>query len=185
MQKKSLIFFLGLIALTIVAVIFVMQTLKANGFKQDLVDLAALKQELVKDGLEEKNAQLLSAAKSIDTVRVLEDSSLLWSNVLKDVRRVLPKDGNVPKVEVVSYSGSGSEDLSLNVRTVGGSPAPYLDVAELIESFSSSVNFYDVFVPSITNSVDSNGAEILSFNVNLSYREGVDPVSEPVGAVSR
>lgn len=103
----------------------------------------------------------------------LNKNNILWSQVIKDIRRTIPKGkGSDSLVEVLSYSGNGGSDISMSVKTMSTSNEPYIDVAKVIQSFDESNYFEDIFVPSISSGIDQGGAEVLTFNISARYTGG-------------
>jgi len=75
-----------------------------------------------------------------------------------------------------SSSSSSDDDSALTSRTAVNSESDgsYNDVADFIESFDDSELFVDVFVPSISSGSNSDGDEILTFNISTSYLANYD-----------
>ena len=121
--------------------------------------------------LQNENQKVLEAITAKETSIDLKKSIIPWSKVIKTIRATLPKSKGVDLVNVLSYSGTSGSDISLNVKTVAGSRAPYLDVAELIESFDDSDNFTEDFVSSISKGTDENGRDVLTFLFRTKYQE--------------
>lgn len=134
-------------------------------------------QQLDRDLAENKNTiskyeseRILQAVSAKQTVDNLKASSMVWSQVIKDVRNTLPKaDDGQELVDVLSYSGSSDSDISMTLKTIAGSENPFLDVAKLIASFDKSANFENPFVPSIGIGEDKEGNTILSFSLTTKY----------------
>lgn len=104
------------------------------------------------------------------TLAELSDTLIVWSKIIKEIRRTIPVDkkGN-QIVEILSYSGSGLNEISMNVKTATTSEEPYLDAADLISAFDKSKYFKENFVPSVSKSKDSQGSEVLTFLFNSRY----------------
>lgn len=125
---------------------------------------------------EKENAQITQAISAKQTVNDLKKGTIEWSKVISQIRATIPKNGVSPVAEILSYSGSSSNELSLNMKTFSGSENPYLEVASVIKSFSNEKTFADVFVPSISSGTNESGKDILSFMLSAKY---VPPSDEP------
>jgi len=120
--------------------------------------------------LKYENDRVLQAVAAKQTVDSLKAVNIEWSKIIKDIRDTLPKnEDNEDLINVLSYSGSSNNEISLTLKTVGESENPFLDVAKVIASFDNSKNFSDTFVPSIGIGEDKNGNNILSFSVTTKY----------------
>lgn len=119
--------------------------------------------------LEKEAASVTKAINAKQTVKELKADLIEWSKVIKRIRSTIPKEDNIPLVQVLSYSGSSGSDISMNVKTMPDREAPYFDVADLIAAFVDSKSFAEVFVPSISAGTDEKGKEILTFLVNMKY----------------
>ncbi|MCX6735242.1 MAG: hypothetical protein NTZ25_05045 [Candidatus Peregrinibacteria bacterium] len=118
---------------------------------------------------EKENAQITQAINAKQTVNDLKKGTVEWSKVITYIRATVPKSGVSPIAEILSYSGSSSNEISLNMKTYSSSESPYLDVAAVIKSFTDSKMFVDVFVPSISSGADASGKDVLSFMLSAKY----------------
>ena len=137
-------------------------------------ELTGLNSTLVKkqdDLLQYENQQVLSAINAKRTVNQIKETAVKWSEVIKTVRSTIPKKDGDFLVDVLSYAGSSNQDLSLTVKTMPGSDEPYIDVADLIETFDDSRDFVGSFVASISSGTNDEGAEVLSFSMATQYTE--------------
>ncbi len=106
------------------------------------------------------------------TLEELKLSIIKWSEVIRKIRQTIPKnDKDEPIVSILSYSGSGNNEISMSVRTNASSETPYFDVADFIKAFDESKNFLGGFVPSISKSKDKEGREALTFTFSTRYQE--------------
>ncbi|MFA6917474.1 MAG: hypothetical protein WC285_01380 [Candidatus Gracilibacteria bacterium] len=114
--------------------------------------------------------RVLQAVSAKQTLDNLKASNVEWSTVIRAIRNTLPKaeDGS-DIVDVLSYSGSSNNDLSLTLKTVSGSENPFIDVAKLIAAFDKSTNFTGTFVPSIAIGEDKGGGNVLNFSMSTKY----------------
>jgi hypothetical protein len=120
--------------------------------------------------LKYESDRVLQAVAAKQTVDSLKSKNIEWSKVIKDIRDTLPKtEDNADLINVLSYAGSSNNDISLNLKTVGTSENPFLDVAKVIAAFDGSKNFTDTFVPSIGVGEDKNGNDVLSFSLTTKY----------------
>ncbi len=179
MGRGSILFSLGVLVALVVSgytgVIFY-QNIQLNdeldGVQAQLTAAAGRLQEFEGTGVQETIA-------SKETLDLLNQESILWSNVISSVINAVPDRQGRPVVDILSYSGSGGEAIALSLKTNPGSGDPYLDVARFIAAFDDSSDFAEGFVPSIATSVDSEGDEVLSFNFTTRYVDlGSDEVVE-------
>lgn len=137
-------------------------------------DLAEVQNELdsyKKQALQYENKQVLQALAAKQTVNDLKSDIVKWSEVIKNVRDTVPKLDGEDLVSVLSYSGSGGNEISMNMKTRADSKTPYLDIADLIEAFDDSGVFEDSFVASVASGTDDSGNEILTFNFSAKHVE--------------
>ncbi|MBI2634534.1 hypothetical protein HYW82_02615 [Candidatus Peregrinibacteria bacterium] len=125
---------------------------------------------------EKKHIVEAVAAKRL--VNDLKKNSVQWSAAIERIVETVPQKDDKPIADVLSYSGSANNEISLNVKTVPGSEEPYFDVADLIEAFSKSEYFADPFVPAISSGVDEKGYEILTFLMNVKYRGRIEQTAK-------
>lgn len=120
--------------------------------------------------LQFENNKIEQAVNAKKTVEALSEEGILWSDVIKDVRKTIPENKDrKPLVEVLSYAGSGNNAITLNVQTASESDNPYLDVAKVIQTFDESENFTENFVPSISSGRNTEGVEVLTFSLSTIY----------------
>lgn len=176
MRKISSLLILGIVAL-VVSLAYSGYLYWDNGVKAD--KLGKIESSLVtfqKAELQSKNKEVLEAITAKRSVNVLTTDLIRWSKVIRDVRSTMPKNGRNDLVGVLSYSGGQDGKVTLNAKTIGGSSNPYFDVAQVIETFTDSPYFAEIFVPSIASGLDEDGQEILSFSISGEYI--ADPVVE-------
>ncbi len=120
--------------------------------------------------LQYQNNNIEQAINAKQTVDAISEDTVEWSKIIKEVRRTVPKDaeGGV-LVDILSYSGSDSSAISLNMKTIPGSVSPYIDVAKVIQVFSTNPSFKEAFVPSISGGEDEDGKQILTFMLSTEY----------------
>ncbi|MBI5753594.1 hypothetical protein HZA40_00430 [Candidatus Peregrinibacteria bacterium] len=177
MKRVSFLLYLGAAALTIVVVysIYVFWQKSAGADQVTMVDKSIVDYQA--KVLDKEFLQVTAAVNAKKTLNDLKNSTIKWSKVIDQIRGTIPKDGMTPLAQILSYSGSSTNDISLNMKTVSGRDTPYLDVAAIIKSFSDSKVFNDAFVPSISSATDETGKTILSFTLSAKY---VAPSDEPV-----
>lgn len=124
--------------------------------------------------LEKEKAKITQAISAKQTVNDLKKNLIEWSKVINLIRVTLPKEKLEPIVKILSYSGSGGNDISLNMKTLVGRQNSYFDVADVIKSFNDSTFFADAFVPSISSGTDDKGNDVLSFVVSAKYVPATD-----------
>ncbi|MFA5820622.1 MAG: hypothetical protein WC873_00685 [Candidatus Gracilibacteria bacterium] len=120
--------------------------------------------------LQYQNNNIEQAINAKQTVDAISADTVEWSKIIKEVRRTVPKDaeGGV-LVDILSYSGSDNSAISLNMKTIPGSVTPYIDVAKVIQAFSTNPSFKDAFVPSISGGEDEDGKQVLTFMLSAEY----------------
>ena len=75
----------------------------------------------------------------------------------------------VPRVNILSYSGSADGRILLNTRTIEAQLEPWDAVSDIIAAFNGSSFFANAYVPSITRGETDQGTRFLSFILNLQY----------------
>ncbi len=169
MKRVSFLIYLG------VASLFIVVVYSAYSFwqKASTADQVAVLDQSIIDYqskvTEKENAQITQAINAKETVNDLKAGTIEWSKVINKIRATVPKNGVLPIAEILSYSGSSTNELSLNMKTNSRSENPYLDVAAVIKSFNDNQFFNDVFVPSISSGADSSGNDVLSFMLSAKY----------------
>lgn len=97
-----------------------------------------------------------------------KEKQLYWTNVINRINESIPDQ---EKINIDSISGSEEGSISLTARTTTNSLSPYLDTAILIESLKAKSFFENIFVPSISSSINEQGQEFLSYNINFTYKK--------------
>ncbi len=170
MKEKSFLFILSLIAFVFVFSLSGYKYYQKNSLEKEFSRLQ-IEQEMLLTSLDQSDYKetlsLFSAKKILDEI---DKKSMKWSSVIKEINATIPKDANGNlRLDVVSYSGSGQNTLSLNVSTIPGANNPYYDVADFIKAFDSSIKFSENFVPSISSGINTEGREILSFSFSTIF----------------
>lgn len=107
-----------------------------------------------------------------DALNQIKTDEIHWSEVISNVNQLIPMDASgKPRVDILSYSGSGSGRIALNVVTQPSSLPAFDDVAGVIATFNNSVFFKNAYVPSISKGQTQDGAVTLSFVLNLEYQK--------------
>lgn len=121
---------------------------------------------------EVKSTKVEFSKNATDALAKIQSEEIRWSEVIDQINQILPKDaaGN-RKVNVLSYSGSGTGRVAVNMVTVPASDPAYADVAQLIATFNNSLYFRDVYVPSISRGSDEEGLTSLSFVLNMDFEK--------------
>lgn len=174
MKKSSWLLILGILAVMVAGILTGYAYWQNSRTASQIVVLDNSLKNYREQVLQGENQQILQAISAKRVVNDLKKDMVVWSEVIRKIRSTIPVEGGLPLVDVLSYSGSANRDISMNVKTVPGSEAPYFDVADLIEQFSDDQAFDDVFVPSISSSTDVEGSEILSFLMTVKYRSSAD-----------
>lgn len=169
MKRVSFLLYLGAAALLVV----VIYSTYAFWQKSVAAEQVAVLDKSITDYqakvTEKESAQITQAINAKQTVNDLKKGTIEWSKVINQIRATVPKDGVSPVAEILSYSGSSSNELALNMKTFSKSENPYLDVAAVIKSFNDAKIFSGVFVPSISSGTDQSGKNILSFMLSAKY----------------
>lgn len=173
MKKISSLLIFGIIVLLLVGSYTGYLLFDNTSKTKDLTELNDSLGEYKKQDLKNKNQEVLQAITAKQTVDGLKGDLIEWSGVMKEIRKTIPKDGGEALVDILSYSGSESREITMSVKTLPASNTPYLDVAALIESFDESESFKNVFVPSISAGTNTEGREILTFLMTAQYAQSV------------
>ncbi len=121
---------------------------------------------------EVKSTKVEFSKNATDALTKIEADEIRWSEVIDQINQLLPKDATgTRKVNVLSYSGSGTGRVAVNMVTVPASDPAYSDVAQLISTFNNSLYFRDVYVPSISRGRDEEGLTSLSFVLNMDFEK--------------
>jgi len=162
--SKSLLFFLGIFLIVFVLVFSGYKYWQKSNLEVELntveSQLSTAKNKLLtyQDAMV-RNA--INAKKTIDSLELIK-----WSVVIDSILEVLPAE---ELVNIVSYSASSTDTLSMSIKTVSGDEDPYLSIADFIEYFDESDSFSNNFVSSISSGTDEEGEEILTFSFSNSY----------------
>lgn len=121
---------------------------------------------------EVKSTKVEFSKNATDALAKIQAEEIRWSEVIEQINQLLPKDANgARKVNVLSYSGSGTGRVAVNVVTVPSGEPAYGDVAQMIATFNNSLYFRDVYVPSISRGSDEEGLTSLSFVLNMDFEK--------------
>lgn len=93
---------------------------------------------------------------------------IFWTNVIARIESSIP---NKDKVQLNSFAGSDNGSINLNLNTTTNSIDPFMDTARLIENFKIRKYFENVFIPSISSSVDGTGSGILAYSMRFDYNK--------------
>ena len=144
--------------------------IKKSSVQANIESSAATKIELQNEltVYQEKNLEeAISAKKMMD---YLDVNNVKWSYIIKEIRNTLPKaDTGEYLVDVLSYSGTSDNKISMNMQTVPNVSEPYSTVAGVIEAFDGSKSFGDNFVASIGGGLTPFGQQILTFALTTTY----------------
>jgi hypothetical protein len=176
MKRISFLLYLGAAALLVVVIYSVYAFWQKSVAAEDVLVLDKSITEYQAKIVEKESAHITQAINAKQTVNDLKKGTIHWSKVINQIRATVPKDGVNPLVDILSYSGSSSNEISMNMKTFPGSETPYLDVAAAIKSFSDSPLFADSFVPAISSGADASGKDVLSFMMSAKY---IPPKDEP------
>ena len=96
------------------------------------------------------------------------ESQLYWTNIFNRLKESFP---NNDVISIDSISGTESGTISITAKTTAASTNPYLDTAILVESLKAKSFLTNVFIPSITSSINEQGQEFLSYNITVDYKK--------------
>lgn len=178
MRGNSFVFNLGVLVLVGVLLMSGFFYFKHNSKNDELAALGQQLKSLESEVLKYENEDLISAVNAKKAALGLSSDKVLWSEIVEIIRDTIPKVEGKPLVEILSYSGSGNNDLNMSVKTVGAAENPYFDVAKLIETFDASENFEGTFIPSISNGVNEEGQVVLSFSLSTSFVKEKEPLNQ-------
>lgn len=170
MKRMSPLLLLGISFLIIMLVYGGYLFIKRSSVQAGIESAAATKIELQNEltVYQEKNLEeAISAKKMMD---YLDVNNVKWSHIIREIRATLPKNGNGEYlVDVLSYSGTSDNKISMNVQTIPNVNEPYSTVASVIEAFDASKVFGDNFVASIGGGMTPFGQKILTFALTTTY----------------
>lgn len=169
MKRVSTLLILGIIALLVGAGYTGYLLWKKSSSQVELKRVEKTLSGYEEKVLQYENNRVVEAMNAKKTIDTLEESVIKWSEVIKKIQKTIPSEGNDLMVDVLSYSGSSGNDISMNVKTKPKSENPYFDTADLIKAFDDSSSFDEPFVPSIASGTDEGGSEILSFVLSIKY----------------
>lgn len=172
MNRISFLFVIGLLSLLLVGGMFG-YAYYGNTSSGDVIKKYDLQISSLENDLKQFKGDTLKAALSAKaTLDNVKKDNIKWSSVIEKILLTTPKDPTTRAqvVEYTSYSASQNSDISISVRTIPGSKAPFGDVAQLIRAFSNSEYFENPFVPAISTSTDEIGNVMLVFNFNVNYK---------------
>jgi hypothetical protein len=133
---------------------------------------------------QEKNLeQAISAKKMVD---FLNANDVNWSYIIQEIRDTLPQnDKGEYIVDILSYSGTPDNKISLNIQTVPNTSDPYSSVASVISAFDNSKSFKDNFVASIGGGMTPFGQQILTFTLTTTYAGESVPAKNSTPSVKK
>lgn len=170
MKRLSFLLIIGVFVLLIAGAYGGYQFWQKSRVGESLAKVERTLADLQKKVAEYSEKHVVEAVAAKRLVNDLKQDNIQWSTAVQRIVSTLPADNGEPTVQILSYSGSANNELSLNVKTVPGREQPYFDVADLIESFDKSQYFAGPFVPAISSGMDDKGREILTFLLNVNYR---------------
>lgn len=165
---------IGILAFVIVAAFSVYFQITAQRAKTEVQKLEARKAELDKplSGSAVSRLNDLTAAVAIKgELQKIESAQLKWSKLMEKIDATIPKlkETQEPLITFRSYNGDANGTISVNASTRSGALDPFADTAMLIRAFAADPSFKDVFVPTITKSIGSDGNSVLNFTLSFSY----------------
>lgn len=171
MKRTSTLLIVGIIALIITGSYTGYLFWKKSASEAELKKVEASLSDYKNEFLKYENKEVLEAINAQKTLANLKKDTIEWSKVIKKIRKTIPTEDGTPLVDILSYSGSSSNEISMNVKTFPKRDKPYFDAADLIKAFDNSEFFVDSFVPSISSGIDEEGNQILTFVFGTKYVE--------------
>ncbi len=171
-QSKPWFVIVSVMAFAVVLFFSIYYEIQDNRIQSAISDMKAKKEELTNakgaTSLANDRARALTAK---EYIAELDKKQVVWSRVVEKIESVIPKNTESlqPIVVFRSYSGSNEGRLAINAITQPAAVDPFADISSTIKAFSSDPTFKNVFVPSISKSLTSEGVTILSFSMNLEY----------------
>ncbi|MBD3360532.1 hypothetical protein GF366_01890 [Candidatus Peregrinibacteria bacterium] len=181
MKRTSILLILGVLSLVLVGGYTGYLLWQNSVVDADMKRVEKILSDYESELLQYKDQAVMEAISAKRALSEIDMEMIEWSDVIKRVRQAVPKRQGDFIVNVLSYSGSSSSEISMNVKTDPESEDPYFDVADLIEAFDENKYFTDSFVPSISTGTDDEGREVLTFLINANYIEAGVSEKAPVG----
>lgn len=169
MKRTSFLLIIGILTVLLVGAFAGYQFWQKSVNVREIKKVEKTLEEVKKEALKYENLQVAKAVSAKQTVAQIKADMIIWSQVIKDVKTTIPKRKGRPIVYVLSYSGSKSSGVSMNVKTLPDSEDVFGDVADLIKNFDESDLFAETFVPSISIGKDDEGKPILTFAFSAKY----------------
>jgi hypothetical protein len=136
-----------------------------------------------------RSSETVSAQRGITALDSIENSEVLWSDVLSILNVIVPPDlsAKQPIVTFSSYSGTKDGALTFNGTTIASTNVKKQlnDVADVIKVFEDNPAFENAFVPSVSKSVTEENETILSLILNVDYNPSASEEEEEEVAVPR
>lgn len=171
MKRTSTLLILGILVVLVCASYTGYLYWKQSSIAEELKRVEGNLAEYQNRILQFESKEVLEAINAKKTLADLEGDMIEWSKVIKKIRKTIPKEDGMAIVEVLSYSGSASNEISMNVKTYPDRDKPYFDIADLIRAFDESTSFEDGFVPSVSSGIDEEGNEVLTFLFGAEFVE--------------
>jgi hypothetical protein len=163
----------GLLSIVLIGVIFFtigygafLQFKKAD-LKKDITSTKEIIEAQTKNDLPEDNKEVSLQSKKI-FVEEKKNQQIFWTNVLVKFNETVLDSS---KIETNNFTGNSDGNLSFSARTTRSSLDPYLDTATLIARFKDKPFFREMFIPSISSTVNEQGEEFLSYTVRVNYEK--------------
>lgn len=174
--KRSWFMIASIVTFVAVSVFSIYFQVTVTSAKKEVKKLEMQKDELDKPltGSAASKLNELQAAVAIKSqLQKIEISQVRWSKLMEKVSATIPKIKGTqdPIVIFRSYNGDTTGTITVNASTRGGSIDPFADASLLIKAFTSDPSFSDVFVPTLTKSIGSDGNPVLNFVLSFTYQQ--------------
>lgn len=148
-------------------------SVKLKSVKNDLAALTAQKESITSLQNSDEEGGIAMAIAIKNKLDEITDVQLPWSLIIEKIENTVPKlrDTNGPIISLQSYNGNEEGNISVSASTRPDAFDPFADIALLIRAFVNEPSFASVFVPSITKTINQNGASILTFAINFEYQK--------------
>lgn len=154
---STLVFFLLVVVLLYAAFVFAQGRLAKRELGRIEVEMADLTAEIN----QLKDEQIEELVVATDVKERVDAREVKWSKVIRKLSDLTP-------VGVFYRSYSGSETGAIQVSALADN---YESVADAIRLLEASNDFDEVFAPSVALGSTSDGTQVLSFGLQMTYNE--------------
>lgn len=136
MKKRSTLLILGILVILGVAAYGGYLFWQKSVVEKELITVTSELESIKSEKLNYLDKAVLEAVNAKKAYESITEEMIVWSDVIRKILKDMPLDDDDDAiVDILSYSGSGNNEISMNVKTIADSKKPYFDVAKLIRSF--------------------------------------------------